>query len=84
MTPLKIQIASAGNPPVFQECQPSEALELVGIGIIEGATAAHRTGVTIVLKKGDKYFHAQTTGTLFVIAADAVKGAKQRFGDPGE
>lgn len=85
MSRVQIKICDAGDPPPFAELVDAGVIsgECLSFVIIEKGTAAGKTSCAVVTRGADgKPVVVQFTGDMFLSMAAALKGARQRFGDP--
>jgi len=80
---VRIKICAVGDPPAFPELPSGIEGECLGFAILEKGTAGGKTSCAIMTKGADGVpVMVQFTGDMFLTMAAALKGARERFGDP--
>lgn len=83
MSHVNIIISNVGDPPAFPEMKDGVEGPCLGFIIFEKGTASGKTSCGIVTHGADGVpVLVQFTGDMFLTMAAALKGARQRFGDP--
>ena len=83
MSMVNIRVCSVGDPPAFPELVNGVESECLGFAILEKGTASGKTSCAVMTVGADgKPVMVQFTGDMFLSMAAALKGARQRFGDP--
>lgn len=79
---IKIQAKSEAGP-LFPELVDGTEQPCLGFGILEAGTTSGKTSCCVMTQdEHGKPIMVQFTGDMFLSMAAALKGAKQRFGDP--
>jgi len=89
MTTLNIVIQSLEDAkngvPILKNSPPATEyipLEDATLGILEGGMHYGKTSIMILSKDAaGKVYYLETSAELFMLAAAAVQGARERFGD---
>jgi hypothetical protein len=83
MGTVDIRICEIGDPPAFPEIRRAFESECMGFAILEKGTTNGKTSCAILARGKDGFpVMVQFTGDMFLTMAAALKGAKERFGDP--
>jgi hypothetical protein len=81
---VDVRIQAKNDPgPLFPEFANGVEGECLGFGILEGGTVNGKTSCGVLTRGADGVpVMVQFTGDMFLTMAAALKGARQRFGDP--
>ncbi len=83
MIQVKVKIVAVGDPPAFPEMVNGYESPCEVFAILEQGTASGKTSCAVITKDKDGTpIMVQFTGDMFLTMAAALKGARQRFGDP--
>lgn len=83
MNPVVVKICAVGDPPAFPEMKDGYESPCTGFAILEKGTVGKKTSCGIMTQdENGKPILVQFTGDMFLAMAAALKGARQRFGDP--
>jgi len=83
MSMVRIKISAVGDPPAFPELTNGIEGECLGFSILESGTTSGKTSCAVMTRGADGIpVMVQFTGDMFLSMAAALKGARQRFGDP--
>ena len=83
MSHVAVKICAVGDPPAFPELNNRVSGECLGFVILEKGTSKGKTSCAVVTRGKDGVpVIVEFTGDMFLSMAAALKGARQRFGDP--